>query len=273
MSLVFGGTAAALPQSDREAGGLRGDVQKVIEELGETMVMTSLYDRAGNLIESEIRYVGGGETQKVRLRTKIERDADGRKMVERSFEDDGTLNQEKLYVYDETGNLTEEGHYQDGNLLFKFVNVYDEEGNKVESTSLLHNGSIKSKSRYSYDRQGNMTSMSSFKDCTPDQDCKTLEYRAVHTYDSKGHVTETFIYQGDGTLDERRVYTYNANGQEQERVVYNADGSIREKKSYAYEYDPVGNWIKKTTAKAVSKEGAFVLESVHIVKRTVTYYK
>lgn len=277
--LVSVSDAASTSKSDRERDGLTGPVQRVIEESGTqtdgsvVWRQTTTYDPVGRMTEVELASgtIGGQvETGKAIY----ERDSKGRIASSKSFGGDGVLRDKTLYVYDKSGNQIEQAIYdKDGNLKFKFADAYDAEGNKVESRSYVGDGSLKSKSVYTYDSRGNIISMSSFKGCITDQDCKILDYKAVNTYDTTGHRDEAAIYKADGSVDERRVYTYNANGQEQNKAVYNVDGSIRERETYAYEHDSNGNWIKKTITQGVSKDGVFVLEAPHVIKRTITYYK
>lgn len=276
--IVCTSEAAGTTKSDKERDGLIGPVQMIIEESGtqtEGAVIwkqATTYDPTGSMTEFKVASgkVGGQvETGK----TIYERDSKGRITGSKSFGGDGVLQEKTLYAYDKSGNQIEQAIYdKDGNLKFKFVHAYDADGNRVETKSYLRDGSLKSKSIYTYDSKRNMNSMSSFKDCTSDQRCK-LAYRADNKYDERDHLAETVIYKAGGSLDERRAHIYNVGGHEQEMIVYNADGSIREKEIYPYEYDSVGNWIKKTTTKTVSKEGKLVPEPPHIVKRTITYYK
>lgn len=275
---VFSAFASTTTKTDRERLGLIGPVQKMIEESGTQGegdrwidVETTLYDRIGNVIETEKTM--GRKSSPEKGKTIYERSTDGKSITRKTFGQDGSLLLKGLHLYDEKGNRVEDRNYdKEGNLLFKLVHVYDGDGNLVETKSYLRDGSLKSKSVSVYDSNGNMISMSSFTGCTSQQGCK-LEYKAVNKYDAKGNLSETMTYKADGMLDERRVYTHNANGQEQEKTVYNADGSILEKETYAYEHDSVGNWIKRATTKAVSKEGKLMLEPPYIIKRTITYYK
>ena len=279
VGLVSVTDAASPSKNDRERDGLTGTVQRVIEESGIQIDgsfvwrQTTTYDLVGRITEVELASgtVGG---QLATGKVIYERDSKGRITRSKSFGGDGVLRDKTLYVYDKSGNQIEQAIYdKDGNLKFKFVDVYDAEGNKVQSRSYVGDGSLKSKSVYTYDSKGDISSMFSLKGCITDQDCKTLDYKAVNTYDTTGHLAEAAIYKADGSVEERRVYSYNANGQVQNKAVYNFDGSIREKESYVYEYDSNGNWIKKTITQAVSKDETFVLEAPHVIMRAITYYK
>lgn len=266
-------------RTDRDQSGLIGQVQTIVAESGtwvkgtSVLVQATSYDVKGNTTESEIVfYKAESKDNSEKLRTIYERDSSGNRTVAMSFGANGALQEKTLYVSDKSGNQIEQAvHDKEGNIKFKFIHAYDADGNRVETKSYLHDGTLRSKAVYAYDSKRNMTS-SSFTDCTSQQDCK-LEYTAVNSYNLKGKLTEATIYKADGMLDERRVYTYNANADEQEKTVYNSDGSVREKETYAYEYDSVGNWIKRTITKAVSKDGKLKLEPPYIIKRAITYYK
>ena len=273
---VVSTSAATTTKTDKERLGLNGPVQTMIEESGTQgegdgwlNLETTLYDRIGNVIETE--QTMGRKSSPEKSKTIYERSADGKSITRKTFGQDGSLLVKGLSLYDEKGNRIEDRNYdKEGSLLFKLLHVYDVDGNSVESKSYLRDGSLKSKSVSVYDGNGNMTS-SSFTKCTSQQDC-ILEYKSMNTYDTKGILTEAMIYKADGELDHRSLYIHNAKGQQQQKTDYNADGSIREKESYYNEYDSVGNWIKRVTTKAVSKEGKLILEPLSIIKRNITYY-
>lgn len=269
--LVAFPAGAGLLKTEREADGLQGPVHTVTEDWGETRFMINYYDRVGNLIKLDMNYGGGTQSHLEVFRTVFERDADGRKNRSKTVGADGKALDEIHYTYNQSGNLAEQRTYREGKLLFKFVYGYDDRGNNVETKTYLSDGSLRSKSTYTYDSKGNIVTISSYKECTSEHVCK-LEYKAENTHDDKSNRTQAVIYKADGSVDERSVYTYNAKRQEQEKVVYNADGSFREKETYTYEYDSTGNWIKKISQKAVHKDGAFALESSHIIQRTIAYY-
>lgn len=272
-SLLFAGTTGAgLVKSDREVEGLKGAVHKVIEEWDSNRFMANYYDRTGNLTKFEMGHRGSGKVKTERRQTIFERDAGGQKTVSRSIGADGLPLDEIRYSYDERGNLVEQGTYRNNKLLFKSVHAYDDQGHKLETKTYLSDGSLKSKSVYTYDSKGNIATIASYKNCTSDQAC-ALDYKAVDAYDGQGRMTEAVIYKANGTLDERRVYTYNANGYEQEVVVYSSAGIILKKETSSYEYDSNGNWTKRATIESTAKEGKFISEPPHITKRAITYYK
>lgn len=264
-------------QTDRARDGLTGLVQKVTTESGtwkkgdSISVITTIYDLAGNVTELQVgSYKAGNDVPKKWGLTLYEHDPSGKIGASTSFDADGLLLGKTLYAYDKRGNEIEQAVYdKDGDLKFKFAHFYSPADLKVETRSYLHDGSLLSQSRYAYDQQGNMISLSSSKDCIANQGCKTIEYSAFNTYDSKGRITESVIKKGDGTFDERRLYKYDPAGNLIEQATSNSDGSLREKESYSYKFDAVGNWIEKVTSKFNANSR---LEQVSTDRRKITYY-
>jgi YD repeat-containing protein len=148
--------------------------------------------------------------------------------------------------------------------------AYEANGSLVEMKSYLRDGSLRSKSVYTYDHKGHLAGMSSFKDCHPSGECKTLDYKTVNTYDSTGHLSESLIYKANGSLDQKTVYRYDGAGNPVEETTYTADGSVRKKETAVYKYDQVGNWIEKTVH-VVTPDTALP-ESPHTIRRAITYY-
>jgi len=93
------------------------------------------------------------------------------------------------------------------------------------------------------------------------------------TYDMKGNrVDNAYYLAAGGTLTGKEVYKYDARGNMVEMTLHNADGSLLSKETYAYEFDPVGNWVKMTTAVAVIEAGRVTFEPSEVTYRTIAYY-
>jgi YD repeat-containing protein len=277
-ALIFIVAATTGAKTDREREGLLGKVKKVTSESGTwekgatILVQTVIYDQRGNIAETEItKYRMGGAPSNEKLRTISERSPDGRISGSTSYAGDGSLQSRTRYRYDVKGNRIEDTHYnKEGEMQFKFVMAYDVEGNMVEMKSYLRDGSLRSKSVYTYDHKGHLTGKSSFKDCHPSGECKTLDYKVANTYDSMGHLSESLIYKANGSLDQKTVYRYDGAGNPVEETTYTADGSVRKKETAVYKYDQGGNWIEKTTH--VVTQDAAQPEPAHKIRRTITYY-
>jgi hypothetical protein len=121
------------------------------------------------------------------------------------------------------------------------------------------------KYRYKYDDKGRRTEEALFGN-----DGKVW-MRYVYNY--KGDQKETLAYDENGKLNQKHIATLDAQGNEVEESYFDVSkNSVDEKYSYTYEFDPQGNWIKRTTSKWATKDGKqqFVPDSV--TYRTITYY-
>jgi len=279
VSLVLVWPLAAQSQTDKIESGLIGAVRSIVTESGTWLPGSSVllqgrkFDGKGNVTESKVAfYEAESKQSEGGLTTIYENDANGNPRAAKSLTISGEMQETRRYLYDERANLIELTLYdKNDNLRSKDIHAYDPKGNRIETKFFGHDGSLRSMAVYAYDSNRNMTSMSFYMPCISQQDCK-LEHKTAHVFE-QGKQIETRIYTADGKLGERSTYAYNTNRQEKEQIIYDPDGSIREKETYSYEYDSVGNWIKKTTNKAVNKDGKLVPEPPYIVKRTITYYK
>lgn len=145
--------------------------------------------------------------------------------------------------------------------------IYDAKGKKLAHFLYKANGDLLSRDVYSYDAQGNRVRVSRYRSDFKDNGIPSWE--GVYAYDSDGRMIEEANYY-DGSLDARKLYTYDAKGRMTGMEQYEADGSLRGKMSNAYEFDPAGNWIKKTTSWWRAESGEF--EPVWATYRTITYY-
>jgi hypothetical protein len=94
-----------------------------------------------------------------------------------------------------------------------------------------------------------------------------------YVYKYTGNQREELVYSADGSLNRRYLSILDDNGNEVEETIFETrDGSIRSKHSYAYEFDPHGNWTKRTTSKSVTKDGRSSYEPQYVYYRTIIYY-
>jgi len=100
----------------------------------------------------------------------------------------------------------------------------------------------------------------------------THMYKNVYSYDGNGRKTEMFHHTRDESHSLRFVYSYDDKGSVSEEASYKADGSLKEKLRYSYEYDSTGNWVKRASSRAVSKDGQELLEPIEISYRTIAYF-
>jgi hypothetical protein len=97
--------------------------------------------------------------------------------------------------------------------------------------------------------------------------------RVRYTYKYKDGQKEEVVYDGDGKVLRKYVYTIDDKGTETAREAYEVkDGKVTETLSYKYEFDAQGNWIKRTTLIAVTKDGKTDMVERSVDYRTMTYY-
>ena len=95
-----------------------------------------------------------------------------------------------------------------------------------------------------------------------------------YVYKYTGNKREELVYSADGSLNQRYLITLDEKGNVIEQTSFETrDGSLRLKQAYKYEFDPKGNWTKRTAYKYVTKEGRETLEPDNVYYRTITYYK
>jgi YD repeat-containing protein len=276
VGVLFAGLSFAM--SDRERDGLLGPVQTVSTEYGKLEEGSSektekaAYDRAGNMVASEMAYtkIGHGNAT-VSLRTTYERDRSGAVTSSKAIAEDGALQSKTSYKYDGRGNLTERLiSGEKGDLIFKELSKYDDSNRKIETSYHLPSNMPGSLQQYLYDERGNVSSTTSFKDCISGERCRRLDYRAVNTYDGKGNLIKTTLYKGDGSIEEVQTFHYTASNVLIEKDVFGSDTSLRDKQIYVYKFDEFGNWIERvtTTLTEMCRQSDTCKE-----KRTFTYFK
>jgi hypothetical protein len=155
---------------------------------------------------------------------------------ENDFDADGTIDSAIYYGYDEDGNLTHEMHDYDldGDIEHDVRYVYDDNGN-LTSELVTHNvngsnGSYIGRTDYTYDLDGNMTSMAD--DVNNDG---TIEYLTTYSYayNQDGYTkTVNYDYGNDGSIDKTTFYTYDNNG----LLVSDNDNTVNAVVTYVYEY-------------------------------------
>jgi hypothetical protein len=98
-----------------------------------------------------------------------------------------------------------------------------------------------------------------------------LSIRDVYKY--SGNQREEFVYTSNGSLNQHYLSVLDSKGTEIEKTSFETgDGSVRSKSKYAYEFDPNGNWIKRTTSKLVTKDGNSYYAPEYVDYQTISYY-
>lgn len=215
------------------------------------------------------------------------------KTVETETEDlsgtwaDGKRKPSSTSYYNEKGYLTKRESYDyRGNL--DTITVYGYiDGDRVSSSKYIEHeynpppmmmaptapGQAKPKydSRYSYKFKFKYDDKRNLIEKTWYSNDGSLWLRYVYNF--KGNQKEELVYSKDGSLNQKYIYALDAKGNEIEETVYETkDDSVRSKYSYVYEFDPKGNWTKRTTSKQITKDGKSSFTPYSVTYRTVTYY-
>jgi hypothetical protein len=96
--------------------------------------------------------------------------------------------------------------------------------------------------------------------------------RTVTRYDAKGRPVEAVRYDVNGTLSERETLSYNGQGDLILSRTISSDGKIGAIRTVEYEYDPIGNWIKRTS-KTLVPNSASPVEQTDIFSRSFEYFQ
>ena len=143
------------------------------------------------------------------------------------------------FVFDSYGNRTGEIHYSsDDQVTARDFYRYDERGNELEKSCYTAEGKLKERTNQVYDKDTRI---------------------------------EKTVYSGDGVLKARWLYKVDERGNVIEETLFDS-GGLKERRTFAYEFDPVGNWTKRTSYLELSKDGQRTLEPEIVTRRTITYY-
>lgn len=121
-----------------------------------------------------------------------------------------------------------------------------------------------SKQKYRYDEKGNLAERMTFGN-----DGKLMA-RSVYGYN--GNQVDVLFYSADGELNRKEIVKLDGKGHEIEKTVVEPKRNETTRYSYTYESDAAGNWVKRTTAKWVEKDGKSFYEPGYITHRIITYY-
>jgi hypothetical protein len=235
--------SAAIAQhrkSDREHDGLNGPVKTVSIEV------TKLSTKSGKLVEDRpaLIYTLDYDPQGNRVK----------QVIHSNYDDivypDRTANTRISYHYDSEGNRTE-SHFNP-NLLgdvktgrVRWVFRHDQNGNRIEEALYGHNRNSLS-------------------------NVQTLLSTYTHTYDDMGNKVESNMIVR-GALYYKWEYTNDEKGNVLEMTCYKRN-KFDQRMAYDYKFDGRGNWIRRITGKAVTKNGRTYYEPIEVTYRTITYY-
>ncbi len=236
-------------QNDRKQDGLRGSVQSVRIET------SKMIKQSGDNIE--------GPREVVETRTY---DANGRITEERFTAADDAPLYTARYTFDGKGRKKERGVYAPNETLrTKREFKYDDKEDLIERAEYDADGSPRSRDIYAYDGR-NVSERTTFNAKG------SLVDRWTYAYDENGNKREETRYFTDGSIDTRYVYTLDEKGNRIETAKFNAKGDAAGKERHAYEFDSIGNWIKRTTARIIDNTDKSESEPLEITYRRINYY-
>jgi hypothetical protein len=96
-----------------------------------------------------------------------------------------------------------------------------------------------------------------------------LSQRYVYKYE--GNQKEQSVYLEDGSLSFRSLSVFDGQGNVIEETDFTRDGAVTAKRSYTYEFDPNGNWTKRTISWKVVSERLRRMPP-NVLLRTIAYY-
>ena len=214
--------------------------EKRIENFDEKGVKTdeSTFDRTGSLIS-----------------TTIFDNTDPKKIIKDEYSKSGYLTAKYMSIYDDNGNLIEEGTYsgwtpllENATYNFKFIYKYDTRNNRIEADSYRPEYSSINKAgyvnTYVYNEQNQMTN--------------EYEIKYLPKVSKKGN----------------RIVTYSPDGNERKFQIYDSNNKLISGHTFSYSnIDTQGNWLLMIDDfREKSKiNGNVVIKD--IVKREITYYE
>ena len=213
------------------------------------------------------------EKGKKSLRTEFEYDENGRKISEKSYDVDGSLDRHIVYLYDVHGNLVKQTAYNARDIVISeleyvyneqggiieerensIVSIYDGKGNLLLEKYKTNDGEEGINHEFRYSEDGLLLEYNDY----------TSEYRELYSYDSLGRPIKTEYYSYGAlekediyvtpTLRETYDYTETASRylritdelDEEGRIIheigYNEDGSVANER--INEWDEDGNILK-----------------------------
>ena len=255
--------------NDREIYQLKGKVKSVMEikyaldegsdNLSNQNIIYQkfiLFDQNG--YEQEIILYKNGE---VSLESKFVSGSDGKQVAMNEYLQDGTLNLNVTYKYDEKGLRSEAEYNWSENRVIgeicEMVDYYDD----------IIKNEIFSTVQYKYEYRGYCIEKNYLK---PDGN---PSFKITAKYDFNGNKLESAYFHGNGTLSWITKYKYDRYDNLIESRVFKSN-RIAVLSEYKYQYDFNGNWISRKEDREVHINilTAGLNQSDMITERTIEYY-
>lgn len=165
----------------------------------------------------------------------------------------------KTMTYDDKGRLKELIEYtKEGKKDRWYVYEYDVRGNNTTRSYFRTDGSLGSKSTWTYDVNG-------FKIGYKLETTGYATSYEKYVVDSKGNRVQETSFDQDYRQRARIVREYDANGNKISESRYDEEDQLRVKATWKYEYDKQGNWTKRTE---FTGDGV----DFNVDERTIIYY-
>ncbi len=190
---------------------------------------SNIYDEMDNVIRSV--YTVDGKVSESNSDYKY--DKNGNVVLKLSKEDGDEYSYE--YKYDKKGNIKEFVLKKNGIQQSRTKYSYDDNGNKIKEDMYSRNGALAGSSVYEYDDKGNNTLNVFYYNGEERQ-------KSVYTYDEMGNLTEDVYYDEDGE-GSREKYFYDEKGNQIEWLSY-FQGEFSGR--YVYEYNGENQLIKES---------------------------
>lgn len=269
-STIFVSKVSAVEHIDRVRDGMVGAVKTVVTRSGAITTIKN-YDSSGTL--TKIQTHKDPPTDQPDIGPSIEETAytyDSQGDLTREIIEDETIGQypSKLYVYDKSGNRVAEAAYNVCGT-FSSLHIYDRDDKERLREDLLYKSRSITRTVMDYDEQGRLIRSRRYQN-------GVFKSITQYAYDLNHHVAEQVTYLPDGTLYNRTRIAYDDRGNPAvEESRHPTLPSLDSKEISRYEYDPVGNWTKRTIHREivpVDEDGKPVSEPIEVVDRSITYH-
>lgn len=230
-----------------------------------------IFNEEGNVTENNGYKLKGD----LKYKTKFKYNKNNNLIERVSYLRDGSAYRGALLYYDSLGNMIKvipKANLEGSKFSPATYCYYDENNNCIEDQSIYlpkvtsDTERVVSKTLYSYDENGNETTMKYY----PDGKDLFITYKSK--YDSKNRKTEssTYFSRDDGKLGSTTKYEYNQYNdivkEKELQFDYSSENVEVSKyeKEYKYKYDNQNNWIEKI----VFRED----EPLYLEERIIEYY-
>jgi hypothetical protein len=202
----------------------------LVEELNSTD--STFFDKQGRAIQHFITNKLG---KKIYIELKYDRM--GNKVQYKSYQNDGSLNVQNNYKFNDRGQEIER-EYISGGLSSITYTTYNDKNRVATVKRVNKDGIIDDRSILIYNKKWQMTEVKSL-----DKD-SVLKSRILIKYDSFGNKNLFYWYDAKGNLNSISKNYYNISNDRvklENFIIKNADTTLRDESYFDYEYDDKGN--------------------------------